>query len=224
MSSNFRVKLNILTPFYLSHTLTLDGLLAAAIYNKMGLLGADAIPYIPLDSVSGIFKASSLAFEKRYRLMSFGRIMSLRGENDLSVNVFAPNRRGGKGYVFVDKKRGQYKSNLQTYPGIFSREVFFWGVGDPDKVSHLIKNFILGIGKRCNAGAGEIADVEVTVIDEDLSWITKEGKPARPLPAEVWSSLEIEGRKEWPVIPHAVTVPYWSGNLCSAVVPEILTN
>ena len=44
MNTPFRVKLNILTPFYLRHTLTLDALLSAAIYNKMGLLGEDTIP------------------------------------------------------------------------------------------------------------------------------------------------------------------------------------
>lgn len=221
MNTSFRVKLEVLTPFFLAHTLTLDGLLAAAIFNKMGLLGEDAIPYIPLESVDGIFKGSSAAFEKRYRLISFDRIMSLRGDRDLSVDVFAPNRRGGKYYVFVDKKRGKYKTNLQSYSGIFSSEVVFWGVGDVDQVEYLLKYFVLGIGKRSNAGAGEIGSIEVDEIEEDYSWITKEGKPARPLPIEIWSQLE--GDQAWPVMPHAVTVPYWAGVARDAVVPSILT-
>ncbi|MET3139424.1 CRISPR type IV-associated protein Csf3 [Undibacterium sp. GrIS 1.2] len=142
--------------------------------------------------------------------------MSLRGRNDLDVSIFSPNGRGGKNYTYIDQKRAEYKATITEYPGIFSKEVYFWGVGNMKAVEFLLSNYIIGIGKRSNAGAGEIAQVHVEEIEEDFSWVTRNGDPARPLPLGIWSKI---GGNERPFIPLAVCVPYHAGQEVDAVFP-----
>ena len=216
-AQRFKVTLDLVTPFFMGHVLTLDGLLSAAIYKKTEKYGADAIPMIPLEMEEGIFKGSSMFCHPLYRHQSLGRVMALRGRNDLDVSIFSPNGRGGKNYTYIDQKRNEYKATITEYPGIFSKEVYFWGVGDMKSVEFLLSNFIIGIGKRSNAGAGEIAQVHVEEIDDDYSWITRNGHPARPLPIELWKKLR---GTERPSIPAAVTVPYHNGIEVDAVFPQ----
>lgn len=214
---NFRLKLTLATPFYCQQPLTLDALLSAAIYNATGLQGNETVPHIPLEQEDGIFKASSLFCMPSYRHVAVSRVMGLRTENDLSMNLFAPK---GKRYVYIDQARGPYKCNMSAYPGIESREVYFWGVGDPERAADLIRNFIIGIGKRFNAGAGEIVDVDWIELDddEDFSWMTEAGRPARPLPIDVWKRLG--GDESVPIAPMAVTLPYWLNEKVPCVFPD----
>lgn len=213
----FKLTLVLATPFFQNHRLTLDGLLSAAIFKKTGSCGEDSIPLIPLVSEKGIFKASSLFCHPQYRSLSFGRIGTMRKGADLSSEEFAPNKRGGKQYTFIDQARGPYKSMMTEYLGISSQEVYFWGVGDPDAVEYLINNYLLGIGKRSNAGAGEILSVNYTEIEEDLSWVTRKGLPARPLPVEVWRTIS---EVELPTVPLRVNVPYYRSEEVQAVFPK----
>lgn len=215
--TNFKLILTLATPFYCPHPLTLDALLSAAVFHATGLQGQDTIDRIPLAMEQGIFKGSSLFCVPSYRHVAVGRLMSLRTENDLSVSLFAPK---GKRYTYIDQQRGDYKTNLSAYPGIESREVHFYGVGDPDKVAHLIHTFILGIGKRSNAGAGEIIGVDWVEIEDDRSWVTAKGKPARPLPVDLWESLG--GDVNVPTAPLSVSLPYWDTPKVTAVFPDSL--
>lgn len=219
MHTPFKLTLSLATPFYLSQTLTLDGLLSAAVFRKTGLMCQDTVPHIPLSQHEGIFKGSSLFCHPQYRHMIVGRVMALRGKRDLSEDVFSPNKRSGKEYGYIDKQRGPYKSNLDAYPGISAEEVYFWGVGDPQAVDELLRDTIIGIGKRSNAGAGEITALVCDEIEDDFSWVTKKGKPARPLPLSVWCSM---GRETRPSVPMSVTVPYWGSEVVQAVFPESL--
>lgn len=212
----FKVTLRLATPFYLGQTLTLDALLSAAIYKKLGKYGPDSVKYIPLDLTQGVFKGSSLFCHPRYKYQPVGRVMALRGRKDLNVDLFSPNKRGGKQYIPIDQQRGQYKATMNLYAGIFSPEVYFWGVGNPVAVQELLTNYILGIGKRANAGAGEIMSVQCEIIDDDLSWVTSRGLPARPLPLDIWRSIS---DVEVPFMPMAVTVPYYESDEVDSVFP-----
>lgn len=213
--TNFKLKLKLAAPFYCSQPLTLDALLSAAIYNATGLQGEETLEHIPLAREEGIFKGSSLFCMPTYRHIVVGRVMSLRMENDLSENLFAPK---GKRYTYIDPVRGDYQCNMSAYPGIESREVYFWGVGDPERTAHLIRNFIPGIGKRCNGGAGEIDEVDWIELEDDYSWKTRTGRPARPLPLALWERLG--GDPSAPVAPMAVTLPYWLNEKVVAVFPD----
>ena len=214
----FRVTLYLATPFHLGSTLTLDGLLSAAVFNATGLKGEETIPYIPLERQDGIFKASSMFCHRYIRHVPVVRIMSFNSENDMSMHMFYPKL---SRYTYIDQKRGPYKRNLSTYSGIESRRVYFWGLGDAQKVSYLLRTFIPGIGKRANGGAGQITKVEISETDNDLSWVTSSGKPARPLPIELWQ--KIGGDASVPVSSMAVSLPYWQSAKVPAVFPIDIT-
>ena len=212
----FKVTLSLATPFYLGQMLTLDALLSAAIYKKLGKYGRESIEHIPLEQVNGVFKGSSLFCHPRYKHQSIGRVMALRGSKDLNIDLFPPNGRGGKNYIYVDQQRGQYKATMNMYAGIYSHEVYFWGVGDPDAVEELLSTYILGIGKRANAGAGEIMSVQCETVEDDFSWITSRGLPARPLPIDIWNTLS---DLDVPTMPMAIIVPYYDTEEVLAVFP-----
>ena len=215
--TNFKLTLMLATPFYCPHPLTLDALLSAAIFNATGKQGADTLEHIPLEMKDGIFKGSSLFCSPSYRHVTVGRVMSLKTENDLSTRLFAPK---GKRYTYIDQARGDYKTNMSAYPGIQSHEVYFYGVGDPDKVVHLIHTYILGIGKRSNAGAGEIVGIDWREMDDDHSWKTSKGQPARPLPIELWK--QIGGDAATQTDEMSVSLPYWATPKVKAVFPRSL--
>lgn len=211
----FRLDIELATPISMHHRLTLDGLLSAAVFRQTGLIAEATYPHIPLVQEHGVFRGSSLNLPTTAMPSSFGRVMSLRGPQDLSLGVFSPNVRN-KRYGAVDQQRGPYKANLTRYQAISTPHAWFYGLGDPDACVFLIENFIQGLGKRANGGAGEITGVNWFETDEDLSWVSEKGQPARPLPKELWA--EIMGTT-LPVSRLAVRPPYWQTERVPAVFP-----
>jgi hypothetical protein len=217
MDTSFKLTLTLATPFIMGASrTTLDGLLSAAIFREQGLMGEETISHIPLVSEAGIFKGSTLFCHPRYSHEVVGRVMSLRGRDDQDESLFKPNSRGAN-YKQIDTARGPHKTNLSSYQGINSPEVYFWGVGDPDRVVELIQNHIQGLGKRSNAGSGQIIGISWEEA-EDQSWVTANGTPARPLPVDLWT--EISDGKKAPVASIAVSLPYWNGQAVDAVSPQ----
>ena len=219
MSEAFKLSIELLTPFYMGHRITLDGLLSAAIYNATGMTGDENAALIPLESDYGVFKGSSLFVGGEYRHRAVGRIMALKGDSDMNVNAFSPNGRGGR-YTFIDSQRDAYKYNMSHYQGIQAETVEFYGFGDAEKCRDLIQNFIFGIGKRANSGAGQIGEITIHYLDWDQSYIREDGQPARPLPLEMWESLG-GGDVPWARIP--VRFPYWESLGVEAVFPTNMT-
>lgn len=218
---SFKLTLELATPFHIRHPITLDALLSAAVFKMNGKMGTDTIQEIPLLREENIFHGSSVHYSKTYRNSSFGRVMSLKTESDLSSSLFAPNKKRGSGYGYIDQQRGQYKANIESYPSIEAREVFFWGVGDAEACASLIQRYIPGLGKRASSGAGEIIRVFVDDSD-DHSWVTKSDTPARPLPVSLWKKISAN---ECPItpMPMAVDIPYWDTPHVDAVFPKMLT-
>lgn len=220
MNQAFKLSIELLTPFYMGHRITLDSLLSAAIYNATGLIGDENAEMIPLQSESGIFKGSSLFLEDIYRHCTVGRIMALKGASDLNVNAFSPNAKRGGGYGFIDAQRDAYKYNMSQYQGIDARSVCFFGYGDAHKCQALIQDFIFGIGKRSTSGAGQVGEIGIEILDSDLSWITGRNEPARPLPVELWKA--IGGNEQAPHALIPVCAPYWETAGVEAVFPTSL--
>lgn len=230
-ATTFKITLNLATPIIMGRTrLTLDGLLSAAVFRKTGLMGSDCIPHIPLEQSKGIFKASSLFLDDSsvLRYSKVGRVMSLKGLNDLSVDHFTPNSANGKRYLEVDQARGKHKSTLSEYSALDLQAVCFYGLGDSQAVKELIETYITGIGMHSNSGSGQIINIETEQLeDDDLSfWLTESGKPARPLPIDIWESL-LGADSEYTQNAAQVTVrfPYWDkDNLAKAVFPTEYTH
>jgi len=103
-----------------------------------------------------------------------------------------------------------------------SPKAYFYGYGDPDAVVNLIENFLPGIGKRANAGLGEIRSVSWTH-SPDYSLIDKDGQPARPIPVEVWDALETTNAKaSHPSIGlRPVDVPGWCSEKKRCAMPVL---
>ncbi len=212
----FKLVITLKTPLVMSATrTTLDALLSAAVFRKTGLTGFQTLPHIPLEKgEDGIFKGSSMFCGGSYSFDTVGRVMALKNLSDKDESMFKPN--GTRGYKGISSKREAYKNHLVSYTAISARQVVFYGVGKPDEVVSLIENHIVGIGKCANSGAGEIESVKWEPCD-DHSWVTKSGKPARPLPVEIWKKLS-SGRQV-PVAPVAVRLPYWDTPKVPAVYP-----
>jgi len=219
MSEPFKLSIELLTPFYMGHRITLDGLLSAAIYNATGLTGKENAAMIPLASEDGVFRGSSLFVGADYRHQVVGRIMALKGASDMDVNAFLPNGRGGR-YSFIDPQRDIYKYNMSQYQGIQVESVEFYGLGDAEQCRELIQNFIHGIGKRAIAGAGQIGEITIFYLDQDESFMRADGQPARPLPIDIWKTL---GGADAPCAKIPVQFPYWESNGVEAVFPTSMT-
>lgn len=209
MAEAFKLVIKLATPVIMGRTrTTLDGLLSAAVFKETGLMCEDTLDHIPLErGHGGIFKASCMFVQGIYIHEVVGRVMGLRGRADIDVSLFPPNSKAGNRYLAVDTARGAYKANMSNYSGINARTVCFFGVGDPDRVVQMIENNIIGIGKRSNAGAGQIASVHWEPVTEDWSWKTPGGKPARPLPLATWKM--ISASRDVPISTVTVQIPYW---------------
>jgi len=219
MGTPFRLEIKLATPFAMSKPrTTLDSLLSAAIFRENGAMGADTIPHIPLDQEDGVFKGSCAFIAGNFSHTKVQRIMNLNGLNDHTPDHFAPQSKGKiKRYLAISVKREAYKANLSNHAALDARTVVFFGVGNPERVVELIQTNIPGLGKRANAGAGEIVSVTWQKMDADRSWITPSGLPARPLPLGVWN--RISASRIVPIADLTVQVPYWSGEVVAAVYP-----
>lgn len=230
-SRPFKLTITLATPMIMTRNrLTLDGLLSAAIFRKTGLKGDDCIPHIPLEIDSTIFKASSLFIDASSRLKytKVGRNMSLKGLNDLTTRHFLPNSATGTRYLSVDQSRGPYKTNMSEYSGLEASAVCFFGVGNAQSTQELIETYIIGLGVHSNSGAGQILHVEHELLDDDdmSCWITSSGKPARPLPSDLWLTLDnIDSQIVKSAASVAVRFPYWEqANKTNAVFPTEYTH
>lgn len=219
MGVPFKLVIKLATPFAMGRPrTTLDGLLSAAVYRENGTMGADTIPHIPLEREDGIFKGSCAFIAGNYTHSKVQRIMNLNGLSDHTPDHFAPQSKGKvKRYLAISVKRDAYKAHMSNHAAIDARTIVFYGVGDPDRVVELIETNIPGIGKRANAGAGQILGVTWQKMDSDLSWKTESGLPARPLPLNIWN--RISASRKVPVADLTVQVPYWNGELVPAVYP-----
>ena len=209
----FKLVLKLATPMIMDYPVTLDALLTQALLNSDDITLEQAEALVPLAKKNGVFKASSVFCESTYKVVSLTKIMRLTHE-DKEPHNYAPNfGRKKDSYGFIDNARGQYKTNMTVYKAKDASEVYFWGVGDPDKVVFLLKTYIQCLGKRFNSGQGEIIDIQYYELDHDFSWETEEGNPARPLPVELWQG------KETPCNKQTVKYPYWSDAKVNAVFP-----
>lgn len=230
-NTTFKVKLNLATPVIMSRTrLTLDGLLSAAIHRKTGLKGEECIPHIPLEREQGLFKSSSMfiADDSNFSFVKINRIMSLRGQADLTPDHFLPNSVKGDRYLDVDQQRGRHKAEMSEYTGIDTRAVVFFGKGDAPAVKHLLETYVTNIGTRAHTGAGQVIGVECESLSssDESYWVTESGQPARPIPVDIWKCLD-GADHDWAQAAAEVTVcfPYWdNASKTLAVFPTEMTH
>ena len=95
---------------------------------------------------------------------------------------------------------GHMKAYDLAKPTVFSREVVWYALGDPDRVRHLLTAYITAIGGKRSIGSGTVREwlVEETSVDTD--GVLVDGKLARRMPA---------GAAEGAYRMGAIRPPYW---------------
>lgn len=218
----FRLNIELGTPVAITGTLTLDALLTKAAFNMTGFTDDRLRALIPLRCQDGIFSGSILRYsgQQRRTTVSFVRklVRSDMWSYKFKSNIKRSSAYGiaGVDYAPIELEKGPFCARLESIQVVESPRAHFYGFGDPDAVVRLIENFLPGIGKRANAGLGEIRGVSWTH-SPDYSLIDKNGHPARPIPIELWHALAANGGKvvEPTVGLRPVDVPGW----CSEKIP-----
>ena len=218
---SFKLNIQIVTPMILSNQMTLDSLLSAAVFAKNGAMGVDTTPHIPLkfNEELDVFHGSCLflpqSFGYNHRRVSM--VGGLRGERDMNTDKIKENRRNGYGYI--DRQRGDYKTNLDHYESIQCREpIYFYGHGDIDSMLELM-GLLVGIGRRAKQGNGQIGEFWADEIDDDYSIVLKDGSPARYVPQDKWDGISSK-QDDAPVMLGAHKIPYWGGEESKIVFPN----
>lgn len=213
----FIVEINLLTPVVWQHTsfLTLDALLAAALYHVTGDIER-AHSEIPLERTGALWHGSAMFL-----------VDPVPGGARFTADL-NPVRGDVPEYVEAPKKLlrtgGPNKPQIDLYPGYDSPLAIWFGCGDITKVSELLGE-LQGIGKKVNQGYGQIRAITVRPLNIDRSFILPDGTPARPVPAEVWEALD--GVQPGHQDVAALSPPYWRlqgrGMLCHVPVHRSLS-
>lgn len=215
----FKLVIALASPIIMDISVTLDALLTQAILNSGDYMVEEATELVPLERESGIFKGSCLFCSVDYKVVNVTHISKLTNE-DKESRYYSFN--GGNldkdgnytKYSPIIITTGAYANNMTRYKGKLCKEVYFWGVGDVDKVLYLLRTYITSLGKRFNSGQGQILSIEAYELNNDFSWVTKNGTPARPLPASMWKG------KATRIDDRTISFPYWEAkNKVPAVFP-----
>lgn len=180
-----KVSAKIKSPVSLTYDLLLDSLLITSKARGMNLSDKDfdldnpvtleqEIAYIkdmPLCS-RAFFVNERESFEKIYKRADW--------DND----KFSCSKKIGTG-------SGKYKNYMMPLKIFYAEEVYFYCVGDEEKIKKLLEN-VHAIGKKTNAGYGILGDFEVKECDE-ISFIDTEN-PLRPIPVKYFP--ESKGKKQ----------------------------
>lgn len=163
---NLCITLHLKTPLIPGkYPLNLDGLLYWAAYEGHKESDDAALEVLAkaLDSENGVFKSSDLIY-----------LQTPEGSIHQTTAVF-PTTMQWREYKHPMAKRsimelgGPYRSRLTSYSAISAQAVRFYAVGDADLIYYLLDS-VLCIGRGNNQGHGEISEIVIEEIKQDLSW------------------------------------------------------
>ncbi|MDO9141588.1 MAG: hypothetical protein U1E09_00440 [Methylococcales bacterium] len=157
--------------------LTLDSLLSASCQ----LFGDDDTA-LPLRKTADVYHASAgILVGRPIQLEApFVSRMTLRDYADPRILPNKPDKRGG-GKLVIKTVAFPDMARLDRYTAHHYPSIIWFGNGDPEKALGLISR-LTGIGKRCNAGYGQLGSVSVLLLPTDFSLKLPDQTPARPLP------------------------------------------
>lgn len=190
---NLCITLHIDTPIIMGkYPLNLDGLLYWSAYEGHQENESLALEVLSkaLDSQEGVFKSSDLIFLQT---------------NEYSITqkeaVFTTNFNWAEHSYPLKKKRimeagGPYRSRMTTYNAIGCLAVRFYARGHADLIRFLLETAGF-VGRGNNQGYGEISQIVIDEIEEDLSWwrTNNEGQVElqRCLPSELVKNIKVLG-------------------------------
>lgn len=209
---NFKVVAVMDSPVIANGRLTLDSILAAAVFMKTQDLEL-AHQHLPLDRTGDIWHGSAAFFSLAESKQS-GFAASLK-MSELESGLWQPRK--GKYPMFVDQQRGPYLPPMDSYTAIESNNVWWYGRGNIVEVQALLDSLVF-IGKKGNQGFGWVSEFTITEMDQDYSLVSKEGEPNRPIPFDVWTNLSSKPASV--VAIESFYPPYFESPRASCVVPS----
>ncbi len=185
VATAFCLEIRLVSAVVTNGFLTLDSLLAAALYNRTGDL-AVAHRDIPLQREHEVWRGSTVFFSEPCFIVDVDRVASLKQRDDLSLGLYAP---GPRGFTAIDQRRGRYKASLDGYKGMSAEYAYYFGMGDAEASRELIARWLPGLGKKHQSGCGEFESIVVRELAVDRSWSSAGGTPTRPIPVETWMAI-----------------------------------
>lgn len=204
--NQFILTLNFRTPISAGRLPTLDAILAAEIAKERG---DDAIGDLPLEQTEGVWHGSALFFDAPGIVRQTTKVALTRKERLDVPDHVAPSRGG----VFR-----KWPNLMNSYDMQAVSVGVYLGDGDIDAVESIIRD-VPAIGARRADGFGLIDSYAFDEVRIGPLWGLADaaGRPARPVPNEVWSRLGPEAQ-----VPQAIEVCkyrpfYWSSRTPTAV-------
>jgi hypothetical protein len=213
MADRFRISAVMSTPVIITAHATLDGLLGALLFDR--LLDVDAAhAAIPIQSTDGLFHASAAQLLGVASTRREGFVAGLRASHDLPIGLVQRNASGDPHRRLGALRRSDYGNIANTYAARAASVVEWTAEGDGDRVIELLQT-VPAIGKRRNAGYGEVLNWHIEEAEDD-GVIGTDGLVLRPVPVEILG----QGRAE--VIADAAWRPaYWNPvNRAACYVPS----
>lgn len=212
VEEGFRLQIQLKTPALLHPHLSLDALLAAALFQRTHDVDA-ALTQIPLMQRDGVWCGSSIRLQQgHYVTGSFTQALRQR---DFASDRYTDHRKRG-GAITVLIGGGQFKPAVDHVTPWIGRVEFF-GRGDSRSCEELIES-LPGIGAKSRAtGYGRIEWIDVEPYDTD--GVSMDGRPLRVVPVQTWQQWghAINDRTGEDLL--RFKPPYWGGERVPCVFP-----
>ena len=183
MSDRFRITAALRTPVIITSYGTLDGLLAAILFDNLGDVDA-AHAQVPLVSTDGLFHASAARLINASREVPVGFIAGLRTDHDLPLGVVARNKAGDGPHTKPGPKRRREFGNVSNNYFAWAATAIEWTAeGDGDAVFDLLQE-VTSIGKRRGSGWGDVMGWHIELAN-DNGVVDDMGSVLRPVPVGV---------------------------------------
>lgn len=183
------------SPAIIQGSFTLEGLLAAAVFERTGKMRDDALARVPLTSKQPNDEAGArlwLASAVHYLghvAIAEETILRRRRRDETGPDFYLGNPRARKTCPFaIEQSRDDYKALLNSYSSTYCEALVWFGHGDAQQCADLIESLAF-IGKRRGQGFGQISEVSVRQFAADPV-IRPDGMVRRPIPASWLAMLE----------------------------------
>lgn len=176
------VRAGLRAPF-LGNPVTLDGLLAALLFQHTGSV-EQAHTTIPLRATDGLWHGSSAFFEDG-QPYSVTLTAALHAYHDIDPDLVARSPRTGRLPALSEKRRREYGNVQSPRNGVAARAVWWYGEGDIRRIEELFSG-VRFVGKKNTMGYGEIAELDIEPIDGVDGLLDPRRWPLRPIPAHLY--------------------------------------
>lgn len=181
MGERFRISAVMVTPVIFTSHATLDGLLGALLFDELQDVDA-AHAVIPLRSTDGLFHASAARLLGVTAAHKIGFVAGLRASHDIAADQIERNKHGEPHKVLGLARRSDFGNVANAYTAHAAAVIEWTAEGDGDRVIELLQG-VHAIGKRRNAGFGEVLNWHIEQADDD-GVVGVDSRVLRPIPVE----------------------------------------